>query len=226
MNSDDEEDEEEVRFLLRLRPTPSPPVSRRRKSSVGSSRPVSGSGWGVVIERQGGTPQPQRRTSWGSRPPSGTSWDTTSQPSVAPSAPHPVEVHSSWVSPTPQSAWSPPQSKCIVRGCVRHHKVLGVLSVAHSFRMSTGRSRSLQLPNLDSITVTWAYQPASRRLYHFKKITGMISKHETCSSILCQLTLPAFNFQIIFLSILNHRNPHMTISAIRMYQKTCLYDRT
>ncbi|XP_021923710.1 liprin-beta-1 isoform X16 [Zootermopsis nevadensis] len=106
MNSDDEEDEEEVRFLLRLRPTPSPPVSRRRKSSVGSSRPVSGSGWGVVIERQGGTPQPQRRTSWGSRPPSGTSWDTTSQPSVAPSAPHPVEVHSSWVCPTPQSAWS------------------------------------------------------------------------------------------------------------------------
>lgn len=96
-------------FLLRLRPAPSPPASRRRKSSFGSSRPVSGSGWDVVVERQGGTPPPpQRRTSVGSRPPSGTAWDMTSQPSVAPSAPPTVEVHTPWVCPTPQRAWSAP----------------------------------------------------------------------------------------------------------------------
>ncbi|XP_069695490.1 liprin-beta-2 isoform X7 [Periplaneta americana] len=115
MNSEDEEEEEEVTFLLRLRPTPSPPASRRRKSSIGSSRPASGSGWDVVIERQGGTPPPpcplpcvppQRRTSLGARPLSGTNWDFTSQPSVVPSAPPPAEVLSPWVCPTPQHPWN------------------------------------------------------------------------------------------------------------------------
>jgi hypothetical protein len=86
MDLDDEQEEQEVTFLLRLRPTPSPPASRRRKSSIDSSLPVAGSGWDVVVERQGNTPPPHRRASLESRPSSGTSWDLASQPPVALSA--------------------------------------------------------------------------------------------------------------------------------------------
>ena len=109
MNSDEEEEEEEVTFLLRLRPTPSPPASRRRKSSIGSTRPVSGSGWDVVIERQGTTPpppcplphHPQRRTSVGGKP----TWDMSSP---LPSAPPPAEVLNPWVYQAPQHPWGTP----------------------------------------------------------------------------------------------------------------------
>jgi len=107
MNSGDEE-EEEVTFLLRLRPTPSPPASRRRKSSIGSSRPVSASGWDVVVERRGSTPPPPNKTGTESRPLSGTAWGITSQPSVPPSAPPPSEVLRPWVCPTPHRAWAAP----------------------------------------------------------------------------------------------------------------------
>jgi hypothetical protein len=107
MNSGDEE-EEEVTFLLRLRPTPSPPASRRRKSSIGCSRPVSGSGWDVVVERRGGTPPGPDKTGAESRPISGTAWGMTSQPSVSPSAPPSSEIFRPWVCPTPHHAWAAP----------------------------------------------------------------------------------------------------------------------
>ena len=103
MNSGDEE-EEEVTFLLRLRPTPSPPAPRRRKSSIGNSRPVSSSGWDVLVERQGSTPPPHNKTGVESRPISGTAWGITSQPS----APPPAEVLRPWVCPTPHRAWAAP----------------------------------------------------------------------------------------------------------------------
>lgn len=95
-------------FLLRLRPTPSPPASRRRKSSIGSSRPVSASGWDVVVERRGSTPPPPNKTGAESRPISDTAWGITSQPSVPPSAPPPSEVFRPWVCPTPHHAWAAP----------------------------------------------------------------------------------------------------------------------
>jgi len=107
MNSGDEE-EEEVTFLLRLRPTPSPPASRRRKSSIGSSRPVSGSGWDVVVERRGSTPPPPNKTGAESRLVSGTAWGITSQSSASPSAPPPSEVLRPWVCPTPHRALAAP----------------------------------------------------------------------------------------------------------------------
>ena len=108
MNSGDEEEEEEVTFLLRLRPTPSPPAPRRQKSSIGNSRPVSGSGWDVVVERQESTPPPNHKTGVQSRPTSGTAWGATSQSLVAPSAPPSSEVLRPWVCPTPHHAWAAP----------------------------------------------------------------------------------------------------------------------
>ncbi|XP_033606383.1 liprin-beta-1 isoform X8 [Cryptotermes secundus] len=121
----DDEEEEEVTFLLRLRPTPSPPASRRRKSSIGSTRPMSGSGWDVVVERQGNTPPPHRRASVESRPTSGSSWDVTSQSPVVPGA-QPQRRTSVDSRPTSGTSWdlmsqppvvpsAPPQCKTNVK---------------------------------------------------------------------------------------------------------------